>query len=136
MTDLPLVLLVDDDEAARYLHQRMLRPYAALTQLATAENGQQALSQLLARPADAPPTLVLLDLNMPVLSGLGFLDSYNQWPPAQRQRTPVVVLSSSVMATERQRVQALGAGYEEKPLTAPVVARLLAQHLGVALPIA
>jgi len=134
MTDLPLVLLVDDDEAARYLHQRMLRPYAALTQLATAENGQQALDQLLTLPADARPTLVLLDLNMPVLGGLGFLDKYSQWPPAQRQRTPVVVLSSSVLATERQQVQALGAGYEEKPLTAPVVARLLRQHLGVELP--
>ena len=136
MTDLPLVLLVDDDEAARYLHQRLLRPYAALTQLATAENGQQALDQLLALPDEAGPTLILLDLNMPVLGGLGFLDIYSQWPPARQQRTPVVVLSSSVLATERQRVQALGAGYEEKPLTAPVVARLLQQHLGVALPAA
>ncbi|GAA4499200.1 response regulator [Hymenobacter ginsengisoli] len=134
MADLPLVLLVDDDEAARYLHQRLLRPYLANIELAVAENGQEALHQLLARPDDATPALVLLDLNMPFMGGLAFLEVYSHWPPAQQQRTAVVVLSSSVMATERQRTQELGAGFEAKPLTAPVVGRLLLQHLGVALP--
>lgn len=134
MADLPLVLLVDDDEVAHFLHQRLLRPYAAHVQLATAENGQDALHQLLARPAEASPALVLLDLNMPFMGGLAFLEVYSHWPPARRQLTPVVVVSSSVMPAERQRTQALGAAFEAKPLTAPAVAQLLQRYLGVALP--
>jgi CheY-like chemotaxis protein len=134
MADLPLVLLVDDDEAARYLHQRLLRPYLASIELATAENGQEALHQLLARPDGVSPALVLLDLNMPFMDGLAFLEVYSRWPLTHRQRTPVVVVSSSVMASERQRTQELGAGFEAKPLTATVIAQLLLQHLRVVLP--
>jgi hypothetical protein len=39
-----------------------------------------------------------------------------------------------VMASERQRTQELGAGFEAKPLTATVIAQLLLQHLRVVLP--
>lgn len=129
MPDLPLILLVDDDATARFLTQRLLRPYADRARVLEATNGQEALHVL---DYQAPgPTLVLLDLNMPVMNGLAFLEHAHQsWPPARRTAIKVVLVSSTERVSEQQQAAALGASFEPKPLTAHSLATVLQQQLG------
>lgn len=134
MPYLPLVLLVDDDAAARFLTQRLLRPYADQVRVLEAGNGQEALDVLDQQPPSSGPTLVLLDLNMPVMNGLAFLEyAHHIWLPTRRTATKIVLVSSTERVSEQQQAAALGAAFEPKPLTAGALAKVLQQQLGAAL---
>lgn len=138
MLSLPLVLVVDDDEAARYLSQRLLRRLGLQAQVSQASNGLEALQQLQADclAGHTPPLLVLLDLNMPVMGGFDFLEAFHRLPEACRQATKVVVLSSSEQQDEARQARQLATDFVSKPLTEEVLLRLLTQHMGYCAPAA
>jgi len=69
------ILVVDDEETVRLLFQRVLQ--AAGYDVITAANGKEALSVI----ADGGIDIVLLDIKMPVLSGIDVLGKINtEWP--------------------------------------------------------
>ena len=80
MEKLAKVLLVDDDQLVTFLNTRLLKQFVAIEQLLVAHNGLEALHTLEQTcdesDASGEPTLVLLDLNMPVMNGVEFLETY------------------------------------------------------------
>jgi CheY-like chemotaxis protein len=122
MTPLMLnILLVEDDEVDVMTVQRAFKKGNINNPLYIAGNGIEALALLRGQSGLVPamPTerrIILLDLNMPKMSGLEFLQELRA-DPAIRQ-TPVVVLTTS--NEEQDRVQAYNlnvAGYILKPIT-------------------
>jgi CheY-like chemotaxis protein len=81
-----LVLVVDDDEAVRVVAEAILR--ADGHDVLTAADGETALGLLTDRP---PPSIVLLDLMMPHISGWEVLDVMAHRP--RLARVPVLVLT-------------------------------------------
>ena len=72
-------------------------------------------------------------MNMPIMNGLAFLEAYAQWPAAQRPRTVIVMLTTSLHERDLTRAQALPiAGFLDKPLTREKVQALLQQHFPAA----
>jgi len=137
MPQLTSVLLVDDDTTTNFLNKLLLRTMNVAEHLLVAENGAEALQTLqqtcIAEPGAACPQLVLLDMNMPVMNGLAFLEAYAQWPAAQRLSTVIVMLTTSLHERDLARAQALPiAGFLDKPLTREKVQALLQQHFPVA----
>lgn len=63
------VLIVEDDRAVAYVHRRMLERHPAFKPVATAETGEDAL----VRVERDEPDLVLLDLALRGMNGVGFL---------------------------------------------------------------
>ena len=132
MQKLRSVLLVDDDPTNNFLNQRLLRRLNIADQVVVAENGQEALALL--QPASdgaAPnfPALILLDIQMPIMNGIEFLQAYELLPPAQRRNTTVVVLSTSVDARDLSRLDDLpAAGRLNKPLTPEKIAQAVQLH--------
>ena len=83
MSDPPLnMLLVDDDRVDVRAVQRALKKARMPHRLTVAGNGHEALAALSAlREAEqGSPPLVLLDLNMPRMGGLAFLDALREDP--------------------------------------------------------
>lgn len=83
------VLVVDDDEDIRLVLRDTLE--LGGYDVACAADGRAALDYL--KDAPAPPSLVLLDLMMPVMSGWQFRDA--QRGDATLSAIPVVILTAS-----------------------------------------
>ena len=129
MRSLPSILLVDDDYTSNFLNTRLLRHLDANVQVLTALNGQEALDALRTHcqpPTPRCPALILLDINMPVMDGFGFLEAYQHHP---EPGVVVVILTTSVNPRDLTRLQGLPvAGFLAKPLSEAKVAQVLADH--------
>ena len=133
MSFLPSVLLVDDDPTTNYLNKLLLTRMGVVGQVLVAENGEQALRTLdqacCALTNPMCPQLILLDMNMPVLNGLGFLENYAQLPLSQQQSIVIVMLTTSLHPVDLARARELPiAGFLNKPLTREKVDMLLSEH--------
>ncbi|UYZ61418.1 response regulator [Hymenobacter weizhouensis] len=132
MQKLPCVLLVDDDPTTNFLNRKLLERLAVSDQIAVALNGREALDKLRAQCGQQPaghPVLLFLDLNMPIMNGIQFLEAYRQLPPAQQCAVVVVMLTTSVHPQDVQRVGQLPVNdFLHKPLTQQQVERVLQQH--------
>ena len=110
------ILLVDDDELDVMNVQRAFRKNNIQNPLYVAHDGVEGLERLRDGTVPGDRRLVLLDLNMPRMSGIEFLRELRA-DPALRN-TSVVVLTTS--AEDRDRVEAYKlhvAGYIIKPVT-------------------
>ncbi|MBO9635593.1 MAG: response regulator [Chitinophagaceae bacterium] len=70
-----LILLVDDDPDDIELLDEAFSSLSHLPELLTAQSGRQALDLLLNRPTDQLPDLIILDYNMPDMTGAEVLGS-------------------------------------------------------------
>ncbi len=102
----PPILLVEDDDVDAMTVKRALRAIEVSNPLVLAEQGEAALAYLSA-PGNAPPCIILLDLNMPIMNGLEFLHQVKQH--SEWRRIPVVVLTTSEETMDRDASFDLGA---------------------------
>ncbi len=110
------VLFVDDDPDHAVLITRAIKEADTTAEIHTASDGEAALA-LLRTTEDVSPDLVdlvLLDINLPGLSGLDVLAQIKG--DAALRRLPVVMLTSSELSSDIARAYELGAsGYISKP---------------------
>lgn len=140
MKKLPGVLLVDDDPTTNALNERLLKKLDVAEQYLKARDGAEALvalQDLTAGASAASPVLVLLDVTMPGLDGMGFLEAYQQLPPAQQAAAVIVMHTASMSSADLGRVEGLPiAGLVSKPLTSEKVDTILQVHYRRQLPAA
>jgi len=74
------ILLVEDDPITTILTKKVIKGCNADTELICTKNGQEALDYISTQEDGnlVLPDIILLDLNMPVLDGWGFLDSFKK----------------------------------------------------------
>ena len=107
------ILVIDDSPDDLFLLKRVFNKLELGHMIETANNGEEALVYL-ENPDKPRPTLVLLDLHMPKLSGFDVLT----WIRGHKdlKYLPVVIFSSSTEPNDLTRAYNLGAnGYLEKP---------------------
>jgi adenylate cyclase len=91
------VLLVEDDLATRDSTRRMLDKLGFAA--AEAANGREALRWL---EDNGPPSMILLDLMMPVMDGFAFLEAIKEHPALRH--VPVVVLTAKDLSGEEKQL--------------------------------
>ena len=112
MTD-NYVLLVEDNPDEVLLNQRAFKRSQVSNKLVVVTDGRQALDFLFRRDGHAnrdagdKPVLILLDLNLPLVSGLNVLEEVRANPDTSR--IPVIVLTSSSEERDRSESYRLGA---------------------------
>ena len=110
------ILLVEDDMIDVKNVERALRKNNVANPLFVAGNGLEALDMLRNNIVPGPRRLVLLDLNMPKMNGIEFLNEIRR-DPALATLTVVVLTTSN---DDRDKVAAYEhhvAGYLLKPVT-------------------
>ncbi|QKZ14948.1 response regulator [Spirosoma sp. KUDC1026] len=119
-----VILLVDDDEDDRFIVSQAFKLHAADNELIVVESGHQLLRLL---EEGILPTLILLDLNMPILSGLETLALVRQQHSAAN--VPVIILTTSDLAEDKAKAASLQANdFITKPATASAY-KLIIYHL-------
>ena len=136
MEKLPHILLVDDDDTTNFLNESLLAKLRVGEQVQIATSGEAALA-LLTQPPPYVPTLLLLDVAMPGMGGIAFLEAYQRLPQVQQDATVIVVLTTSMDARDLARINELPiAGLASKPLTRDKIDTLLRLHFQRQLPAA
>jgi CheY-like chemotaxis protein len=110
------ILLVEDDNVDVMTVRRAFEKNRVANRLFVAGNGLEALAMLRSGEMPEERRMVLLDLNMPRMSGLEFLRELRG--DTRLHSTVVVVLTTS--SDERDKVEAYNlnvAGYLVKPVT-------------------
>jgi two-component system chemotaxis response regulator CheY len=103
-----VVLIVDDSVTIRMLVSKVLQ--AAGFEVLQAANGREGLDRLNGRAV----TLVITDLNMPVMDGIEFIRALREDP--NHKFTPVVFLTTESEASKKEEARAAGAtGWIVKP---------------------
>jgi DNA-binding response OmpR family regulator len=118
------ILVVDDDETTVDHFRRMLTiaGYAVATAF-TAEDALRWLQQ-------NAPALILLDLRMPLMDGLGFLRRFRA-DFAAHSRVPIVIVTGDYFLSEdtRAELHTLGASLKFKPIWVDDLVELVTQAL-------
>jgi len=134
MEKLPHILLVDDDDTTNFLNEHMLRKLNVTDQVQIARDGREALA-LLTQPPPYMPTLMLLDVSMPGMDGIEFLEAYLRLPQAQQDATVIVMLTTSMDSSDLARIDELPIkGLVSKPLSREKIDTLLQLHFQRQLP--
>ncbi len=108
------ILLVEDNRGDVLLTRKALQSAQIENRLSVAESGEAALERL-RDEAQALPDLILLDLNLPRMSGRDVLGQVKA--DARLRHIPVIILSSSAAEQDIARSYALHANaYVVKPV--------------------
>lgn len=126
------ILLVEDNPDDAELALLGFKKINSQYHIQVAPSGEEALEYLFAsgrhqsRPPEHKPALVLLDVNLPRLSGFEVLKSLRGSP--EYRHTPVILLTTSDEQCDMDRGRALGASsYLCKPVDFDSFTRLLQQ---------
>lgn len=121
MRDPTVILLVEDDPNDALITQQFLRKAGITDRVVHVSDGWEAMNYLAGkapfndRSAFPLPVLILLDLKLPKYDGFEVLTRLLTKPALAK--IPVVVLTGSIYAEDRDRATGLGAiGFEIKPV--------------------
>jgi two-component system, chemotaxis family, chemotaxis protein CheY len=107
---MPTILIVEDSQVMQAYYKQILATLSGC-KVAFVRNGQDALDRI---ASQGNPDAIVLDINMPVMDGLEFLERYRGDRP--RPPAPVVVVSTEGREDDIQRGLDAGASaYLKKP---------------------
>jgi two-component system chemotaxis response regulator CheY len=110
MSALRKVLIIDDSKLIHQMYRLVLMKFRDC-KIVDAMNGLEAL-EILAREKDFD--LILLDINMPIMNGIQFMEKVSE--NGLHSRTPIIVISTEGREEDTVRAMRLGArGYIVKP---------------------
>jgi CheY-like chemotaxis protein len=111
------ILLIEDNPADVFLVEEAMKTEDISYRLTHAADGERAISLLRQLEDDKSlpcPSLLLLDLNLPRKSGDEVLERFRA--SERCKNVPVIILTSSDSATDREKARRLGANaYFRKP---------------------
>lgn len=129
MSSFDTILLVDDDPINNLINSRLLEKSGYSAKIIAFLEGKIALKHIANLPVNEK-ALIFLDINMPVINGWEFLESYEASFPDRNDT--IIILSSSIDYHDRRKSKTYQSvsGFMEKPLSMSKILTELAQLLG------
>lgn len=126
-------IVVDDDSVNNLIYRKVIRHLFPKADVVTFTNPETALTYIKSTYANSSgnETILLLDLNMPILSGWDFLEVFEDFDANIKGQVKIYILSSSIdqndkdCAANNKNIS----GYIEKPLTKENIGKVVFQFL-------
>lgn len=117
------VLIVEDSDEDQFLNSMIIDEFDAGIEVHQAYNGQEALDLL---EQGIRPDLILLDINMPLMDGFGFLDGFTEKYGDRVSSQVVIMLSSSGQTGDIRKAKSYACvkDYLLKPLTSEMLKKI------------
>jgi CheY-like chemotaxis protein len=117
------VLLADDNDVNRYVIGRFLEKWGVEYDVAV--NGREAVEKV----ATGNYAVVLMDLQMPELSGYDAVRAIRRMSDPRCALVPVIAVSASMRMRDQEDLDAAGfSDFIGKPVAPPLLLEKLAQH--------
>lgn len=132
-TRLRQIVLIDDNETTNFLNHRLLVRLGVADDVRVFADAAEGYRYLWGEPSQGkdaiPPELVFVDLRMPGMDGIEFMEAWQSLEPTRRGDTKLAILTTSLLSTDRDRVARFpGVEYLVKPLSREKIERLLATY--------
>ena len=125
------VMLVDDNPDDNYFHQRVICKYDHSLKVISMESASEAMAFLKSNPQrEIHPDLIFLDVNIPGMNGWEFLDAFNNLDAEIREKSVVVLLTTSEdqQISSREKPRKFLTDFKSKPLTVNILQDLKAKY--------
>lgn len=120
METVDLVMLVDDNDTDNFISKRIVEITHFARRVEVKNSGKSALDYLAAHQNNPEnlPTIIFLDINMPVVDGFVFLYEFEKLKEVVRTKCRVIILSSSDNKRDIDRI--VNNNYVIKFITKPL----------------
>jgi CheY-like chemotaxis protein len=127
------VMVIDDSDSDLYVAEHYLKKYFVAANVISAESAMEGLDYLLqyANSVEQLPSIIFLDIRMPVMDGFEFLEKYKKLPSSVHERCTVIMLSSSADPRDHERIKndPFVKKFINKPLTKEKLQELLLANI-------
>jgi CheY-like chemotaxis protein len=126
--------IVDDNEIDVYQVERISKKYNLAKFLYSFCDGQEAIDHFSSFEdskkkfnSNFPPIVILLDINMPRMNGIEFLEEYSKLPKEMKDSIIIIMYTSSDQERDKKRVADFPEvkGYIVKPFAPEHVEKIL-----------
>jgi len=132
---LDCILLVDDDPSMNFINRKIIQTSEVDVHIYACESGKSALDYLEGHEPfhnngqHPPPNIIFLDINMPGMNGWEFLEEYDRLPSEKKEKTVVVILTTSINPDDMEMAEKNDNVYSfvSKPLKADYINQLVSE---------
>lgn len=121
-----LIGLVDDEQVFHWIAEKFIEKIGNGLRHTSFYNGAEAL-EYLKDPNNEIPSILFLDINMPIVNGWRFLDAFATIKDTLDKDTNIYIVSSSVDPEDHKKAKQYEYvnGFISKPLTQEIIENLL-----------
>ena len=114
------IWIIDDDLIYKIVMKKIISKLGLEDCITTFSNGKEAIEalQVLSQGSEKIPAVILLDIEMPVLDGWGFMEEFQKMEFDAKKQISIYISSSSIAVEDKERAKnnKLIAGYMSKPI--------------------
>jgi len=124
----PSFILIDDNFINGYIAEKILKGMGLKDSITSFMDANKALEYIRTnRNEDMQKTILLVDLQMPMMSGFSFLEVFEQLPSGVRNHYAVYIVTSSINQEDQRQAYKYPSvkRFLSKPLTASIVQEII-----------
>lgn len=124
-------IIIDDSKLDCFIAEKIIRNTGRGADIRSFTAAQEALVHVTNNTsASGPKTVIIVDIQMPIMNGFEFVEAFEKLPQEIRDRYIVYMLSSSINENDLNRVQNYSSikQFLNKPLTSNMLSALLGSN--------